>query len=244
MSKATITTPNYVRLDRTLASIGDRLVARLIDVIFIIVYETAFVGLFLPFYEGLHLRSDLVDFILRLLMVIPVLGYSLIAEYFFSGRTLGKAIMHTRVTMLDGSSPTLGALTMRWIFEPIDIWMGLLGLAVMAFSPARQRLGDLCAGTLVTKDSVKRQTLLSLDHYDYVRRDYVPVYPEAQALSLGQADVVDRVLYGNAMYTAQQVAQLARKVAQVLDVEPRETSDEAFLTAVLKDYRHFMMETV
>jgi uncharacterized RDD family membrane protein YckC len=75
--------------------------------------------------------------------------HSLIAEWIW-GRSLGKMFVGLRVLAVDGQAPSRGAIVMRNLLRVIE-GPGLLGVPLLAiyFTPLRQRIGDMLAGTLV-----------------------------------------------------------------------------------------------
>ena len=83
-----------------------------------------------------------------------------------------------------------------------------------------------------------------IDEFFYASPDYKPTFPEAQNLSLEQADIIQNVLYSNVMYDDEQVALLAKKVEKVLDVVNKQPSDVAFLTTVLHDYQYYALRII
>lgn len=243
MAAKDIITGQYVRIEQTPASVGDRLFARLIDGVAITVYaiSLSYVLACLPITSRF---SNAFVIVLVLFAYSPVYAYALLCEYFFDGRTVGKFVMGTRVVMADGSSPTLGALLLRWLAETVDIMMAGVGLLVIAVTRHHQRVGDLMAGTMVIKQPDLSVMRLSLGEFSYATASYHPRYPEAQNLSLGQAELLDRVLYGSAFYEDQRVRQLANKVCQVLRVRPQTANPTEFLVDVLHDYQYYATQLV
>jgi uncharacterized RDD family membrane protein YckC len=63
------------------------------------------------------------------------------------GRTAGKLLCGLRVVALDGERPGPGALVIRNLLRVIDVL--IVPLALVLYSPLRQRAGDAAAGTLV-----------------------------------------------------------------------------------------------
>lgn len=66
-----------------------------------------------------------------------------------AGRSLGKLATGLYVVGLDGKVAPLGARVIRNLLRVIDIATFGTSLALILFSPLRQRAGDLAAGTLV-----------------------------------------------------------------------------------------------
>lgn len=244
MSTNDITTGQFVRIEQTPAGIGSRILGRIIDVFALTAYYTAsFYILRLLSNAGL-MSDDWELWVILLAIYLPAVGYAFWCELLFDGQTLGKHVMRTRVVMADGSQPTIGALLMRWMLELVDIGTGCVGIIVMGCTRRTQRLGDLAAGTLVIARPDLSRMHLSLDEFAYARRDYQPSYPEAQNLSMGQAEIIDRLLYGRVQYDHQQTVRLADKVCAVLGVKPKEHNPVDFLVAVLHDYQYYAMQVV
>jgi uncharacterized RDD family membrane protein YckC len=72
--------------------------------------------------------------------------HTTITELLFA-RTVGKLVTGTRVAALDGSRPNALALLTRNLLRVVDVALFIPLLAV--FSPLRQRVGDMGAGTVV-----------------------------------------------------------------------------------------------
>lgn len=66
-------------------------------------------------------------------------------------RSLGKFVTGTRVASLDGTRPPVLAILLRNLLRAVDVALLLPLLAV--FSPLRQRVGDMAAGTIVVMNS-------------------------------------------------------------------------------------------
>jgi uncharacterized RDD family membrane protein YckC len=78
-------------------------------------------------------------------------GYFLAFEWLWQGQTPGKRILGIRVIRADGTAPSFAAAAVRNLVRAVDALPVLygLGFAVAAGNPARRRLGDLAADTLV-----------------------------------------------------------------------------------------------
>lgn len=71
-----------------------------------------------------------------------------------TGRTLGKAAVGLRVVAVaDGRRARPGAVLLRNVFRAVDVFPGLPLVVLILFSPLRQRLGDVVAGTVVITDA-------------------------------------------------------------------------------------------
>ena len=231
MKTSDIITSQFVSLTQTPAGVAERLVARIIDYIVIGVY---FFGLWTAFdkynwlLDPLGLGDSLFRVLYILLLLSPILCYSVICEFFLDGRTLGKMIMKTRVVMVDGSAPTLGAILLRWLFLLIDVYLMNIGIIAIICTRRNQRLGDLAAGTMVIRTPRTDQMHFTLSE-----------------LSLGQIDVVNHILDDQVVYSDEQVEQLANKIERMLDIKREPGMDATdLLRTVAHDYQHFALQVI
>jgi uncharacterized RDD family membrane protein YckC len=68
-----------------------------------------------------------------------------------SGATLGKWLVGLRVRSLDGKPIGWRASVTRNLLRIVDVGFCCVGAVFICNSPQRQRLGDRCAGTVVTR---------------------------------------------------------------------------------------------
>jgi uncharacterized RDD family membrane protein YckC len=76
--------------------------------------------------------------------------YTIGAELLF-GNTIGKWVFGLQIVTVEGARPPRVALLVRNLLRLVDLFFLWLPLATVLFSPLRQRLGDLAAGTLVVR---------------------------------------------------------------------------------------------
>jgi uncharacterized RDD family membrane protein YckC len=231
-------TGQYVQIEPTVASVGDRIFAQIIDWVVLL----AFVLLCIWIGNTIRIRTEW--YYIITIGFIP-LFYTLACEVLNQGQSIGKMAMKLQVTKLDGSSPTLGAYLMRWLLYLIDGPMtSFAGLVVMILTRHNQRLGDLAAGTIVVKRQNYKKIQISLDEYDYLMKNYQPRYPQAADLSLEQIEIITRTL-GNAREDfRQRTIVLAEKVRQKLNIEQKDTDDAAFLRRIVRDYQYYALEEI
>jgi uncharacterized RDD family membrane protein YckC len=79
----------------------------------------------------------------------------------FAGRSLGKLLTGLYVVGLDGKPAPVTARLMRNVLRVIDL--PIMPLALILFSPLRQRAGDLAAGTLVVRGKAETRTRPAAD---------------------------------------------------------------------------------
>ena len=244
--KADIITGQFVRIAQTPAPVADRVLARVIDNILLIIYLIV-VSVTISWIERTLFNLSTTDSITVILIVatyLPVLFYTFICEAFFNGQTVGKRVMKTRVVNVDGSQPGLGQLFLRWLLLIVDEGMGLIGIIFIMFNRNGQRLGDMAAGTFVVRLQGYRQLKVTLNDFQYASPDYRPVYPQAANLSIGQAEVIRKALQAGAEYNEEQIARLVPKVEKSLGIQHREPSGVSFLLTVLHDYQYYALELV
>ena len=67
------------------------------------------------------------------LLVLPIILYYPLLEYFFGGKTVGKGLLKIRVTNMEGKPASVGEITMRWLLRSIDIKIGLIIFIISSF---------------------------------------------------------------------------------------------------------------
>ena len=203
MAEKSIVTGQYVRIHQTPASVGERMLAQIIDWVIQLGYIVLWV------YISPHLSTLQAI----LLVVLPVMFYCPLCEIFTGGQTLGKRLVKLRVIMADGTLPSPTAYLLRWLLMIADgPLLGCIGVLVMILNRNNQRFGDMAAGTLVVKLRSYSKIQVSLDEYDYLTEGYRPSYPQASDLSLEQVDIICRTLDTG---TPERITQLSQKVQQL-----------------------------
>ena len=153
--RLTIDTPEGVSLELTLAGVGSRFTAALVDYLIQAVILVALL-LVLVYGVGLSPGSDgalaAAVFILGFFLVFW--GYNVAFEVLNSGRTPGKALNGLRVVLESGAPITFGPSAVRNVIRIIDILPSvyLVGMTSILVTRKNQRLGDLAAGTLVLQE--------------------------------------------------------------------------------------------
>ena len=151
----TIATPEGVELDLTLAGLGSRFAAALIDALLRILILGA---LALVLGGTAALTGDIgtgvaaAAFIVAYFLII--FGYDILFEVLASGRTPGKRWNGLRVVRVGGQPVGFLSSAIRNVLRVVDILPGFYAVGCIAIlvSQRNQRLGDLAAGTLVVRD--------------------------------------------------------------------------------------------
>lgn len=235
MAESTIITGQFVHITQSPASIGERLIAIAIDYTIIIIYLFSTITLI----QRMYLPGDFQAIIYIFIINLPTLFYFFLCETFNHGQSLGKRLMNIRVVKVDGSTPGISSYLLRWLLLPIDgLLTGGLGLLSILLTKNNQRIGDLAAGTMVIKEKNYRKIHVSLDEFDYLTKDYHPIYPQAADLTLEQINVITRTLETNHREQKQRIASLAKKIQEMLSVVSRNQTDKDFLQTILRDYQY------
>ena len=237
MAESSIITGQYVRIQPTVASVGDRIFAQLIDWGVLLAY--------IALLTWFVVETNISGWVVATLYLFPLLFYTLICEVLNQGQTLGKMVLNIRVVKMDGSMPTLGAYLMRWMLWLIDgPATSFVGLVAMILNRNNQRLGDMAAGTVVIKKQKYKKIQISLDEYDYLSKNYTPRYPQASDLSLEQIEIITRAIGTQRDGFDLRLNQLAKKVQQKFNIERKEANDLAFLQRVVRDYQYYALEEI
>ncbi len=243
MQTIDIQTTQNVTIEYPIASIGDRVVAALIDLLIMVGYLIIIVFLYIwlsSLTEGTALHYPVASFII---LFLPFFFYHLLCETFLNGQSFGKKIMKMRVVKIDGAQATFGSYFLRWILAPIDFFFyGSVGLVTMLINGKGQRLGDLAAHTTVIKLKTQTKledTILASTPVDYEVKFYevkqlndkdISIVKEVFDLNYKKPDVV---VYMSILNKTKQT--LEQKMGVQTDLPPLN-----FIDTVLKDYNHLM----
>jgi uncharacterized RDD family membrane protein YckC len=191
MQTIQVRTTQNVFIHYPIGSIGDRILAHLLDKLILIVFSIA-VGLLL-FYGEIE-----VYWVWILFLGLPWLLYSLVFEIFMDGQTPGKRVLNIKVIRLNGTPASIGDYVLRWIFALIDfgILSGAIAVILIAAGGKGQRLGDMVAGTSVIKQ-VEQKEITAQEVFVVADVDYQPVFAQAIQLNESDIDLIQRALEVN-----------------------------------------------
>ena len=156
--RISIATPEGVDVQLTLAGVGSRFIAAVIDQLIqwaIIIAGT--VGLALVGGEGAVDDSDsaavAIAFFVALVFVVQF-TYDVLFETLASGRTPGKRWTGLRVVRTTGAPVGFVTSAVRNLLRLVDALPGMyaVGIVAVLVSSRNQRLGDMAAGTLVVRE--------------------------------------------------------------------------------------------
>jgi uncharacterized RDD family membrane protein YckC len=237
MANLAINTAQNVNLDYKIVSVGERILAFLIDLLVFTVY--LYLVELATSVMGVAISDSWTIFGVQQFLLLPVMFYSLYMHILFNGRTVGKMLLKTRVVKIDGSPAHWSNYMILWMLRLVDIWifLGSIGLLTILFSERRQRVGDFAAGTVVI--STKNTTKISHTILEEVTEAYEPRF--ATITQLTDKDV--RLIKETYLIAVQSndyrtLKALRDKVESILNVTS-DFYDRQFIETVLKDYNYY-----
>lgn len=247
-------TPESVELDFTLAGIGNRALALIIDYLALLLLWMGFVTIWLILSEQIleivvTLTGDANGVDLWLGAITTLVTFALYEGYFvffesvWQGQTPGKRYSKIRVIRDDGRNAGLAQATLRALLRPVDD-LFLFGAFLIFFSPREKRLGDFVAGTIVIQEeqSAVAANFPVSDAAQNLAHQLLQIAHVSQLLPDDFA-VIREYLQRRGQMTREAKSevnlQLARQVKQVigLDKVPPNTTPDVFLEAVYLAYQ-------
>lgn len=232
-----ITTQNVV-LQYELASLRDRIMAFVLDVVVMVI---AF-SILANFLSAIFSATEVGSTAAVLLVTCLVCVYSLMFEFLNKGRSIGKMALKIQVITLTGGNAALSDYAARWAFRLVDIYFSLGGIALILIvsSTKAQRLGDIIGNTAVVKTVPKTQ--IDLEDLLVIHKSdgYTPTYHQAKKLHEQDALLIKATLerhrkfYNDAHHEALDL--LYDRIKAVLDIDHHGSDRKVFLHTILKDY--------
>ncbi|MCE9538703.1 MAG: RDD family protein [Bacteroidetes bacterium] len=233
MDNISIHTTQNVDIEYQLASIGDRILATLLDYLFFLAYF-----LLILLIAALTTWEIFNSIAIVSILVLPILFYDLICEVFFQGKSFGKMIMKIKVVMLDGTQANFGAYLLRWLLRIIDMRLfgGALALITILINGKGQRIGDMAAGTTVIK--MKQKVQLSDTIFNKLKPDYSLVFPEVSRLTDNDVAIIKEVMQVCVQSNNfEAIDKLVLKTKATMGVTSNLPHSQ-FLSAVIQDYNY------
>ncbi|WP_348824126.1 RDD family protein [Flavobacterium aestuarii] len=243
MSELSINTTQNVVINFKAASVGERMLASLLDFVvkaaYIIVVAYVFFNLL-----GISRIMDRMDFwsgfAILILFFFPVMIYSVTLESIFEGQTIGKKIVKIKVVKIDGYQASFGDYLIRWLFRIIENNMlgGLIGLVSICISNKTQRMGDMAAGTAII--TLKNNISIDSTILEEIGETYVPVYPLVIKLSDNDMRIIkETFLTAEKNNDMETVLKLSQKIQSVTGIKMQTNSQIEFIRTILKDYNFY-----
>lgn len=241
MQRIEIKTTQNVTIEYELASLRDRIIAFLLDLIVVGLVFALLLQLFSmapPWIQGVSSSA----IIIRLAPILLFLCYQFFSALLANGQSLGKKVLNIRVVRLDGHQPSASDHLTRTIFHLVDIIFssGVLAALFISTSVKRQRLGDMAAHTIVVRTSNRLKFQLS----DILKlespEEYTPTYPQVTQLTdedmLIIKNTISRYLTYRNRAHQEVIQQLSEKLAGLLGISPQPVNKIEFLQTLLHDY--------
>jgi uncharacterized membrane protein SpoIIM required for sporulation/uncharacterized RDD family membrane protein YckC len=214
-----VETPEQVVLSYTLAGVGARAAAAIVDFFAI---GAIIAGVFFLIYtlakaapQTDHTPDETGGWVVAIvyLFVFAVQwGYYVLFEALWDGQTPGKKLLHIRVVQDGGYSVSFGASAIRNIARIIDMQPGLIygvGVVSASLTKSGKRLGDMMAGTFVVQERIDRSPVVApVD----VGATAGPV-PAMAALSTTEYDLLERFLARSTSLAPVRLASLADQLS-------------------------------
>ncbi|WP_159947569.1 RDD family protein [Polaribacter septentrionalilitoris] len=269
MKRLQIKTAQNVNINFTLANVGQRLLAFLIDnVLKFAYYYFALYFLNFKLFEGIEHTDGWTLRALDILIFLPITFYSLYTEILMDGQTVGKRLLHLKVVNEDGFKPSITDYVIRWFLRIVDfnlfillyvyiaslgmdnqvmlfvvlfLFGKMIGFFLILFTNKNQRFGDIIANTIViyTKDDVKFSETI-LEELDTT---YQPTYPNVIRLSDNDARIIKDTFYSAKKFNDfKTLIKLRSKILEVTEIKSIHKSDIEFIDTVLKDYNYYTQD--
>lgn len=235
MENIAVETSQNVFIEHNIASIGERLLATLIDYTILFFYYLIIASVSQSmFWLGQDVSWEI-------FLYLPFLLYFLLFEWLNNGRTPGKAALNIQVLRLDGATATTGSYFIRWVFRIVDVTLsfGALAIIVHTFNGRGQRLGDIVAGTTVVKH--RRQVGLDYTFLKQLPDNYKVVFMEVANLSEEDIKTISDVLNHYWKTRNKKAIDLMVSLANAMAQKMRVKLDRPpldFLETIIKDYNY------
>jgi len=227
-----VRTTQNVFIHYPVASVGDRILAYLLDGLIKVLFIVAIVALFI----NIELETY---WIWIAAITTPLLLYSVLFEIFMNGQTPGKIALNIKVIRLDGAPPTVGDYLLRWIFGLVDfgILSGAIAVILIAAGGKGQRLGDIVAGTSVIKQ-IEQKEITASEIFVVPDTAYQPVFQEATQLSGRDIEIIQQALEVNVSQgNSVPVLAITEKVKTQLGIQT-DLPPAEFLYTIVRDFNH------
>jgi uncharacterized RDD family membrane protein YckC len=234
MQTIRVRTTQNVFIDYALASIGDRILAYLIDRVILILYSVALLAVLAQ--AGINNVWIWIVF-----LGLPWLGYSLAFEVLMNGQTPGKRVMNIQVVKLDGTPATIGSYLLRWIFALVDFYImsGVVAVVCIAMGEKGQRVGDVVANTTVVKVG-SQQEIASSDIFITPEVTHTPTFTQVAELNDRDIELIHRALDAMRHHDNDEpVLLITEKIKSRLGIQSNLSAVE-FLNTIVKDYGMLM----
>lgn len=245
-----VQTTQNVTIDYETAGLGKRILAYLLDWIFIILWFIGWMWIFsllVNFGIDSLFAGESISILIFVIFFFPLLFYDLLFETLNDGQSPGKMVMKIRVVNVDGTAPSVGSYLIRWLFRLVDFTLTnrVLGVIMVAVTKKSQRLGDMLAGTTVIDLNLNaRNKQLSITDLDF-QENYKITFPDVLD-RLSDKDIqtimsiIDDVKLESGNYFNER---LANKIKTITGYS-YEGTDIQFLRKLVSDYNYLAVQDI
>ena len=227
-----VRTTQNVFIHYPVASVGDRILAYLIDYLILILFVLGMAAIYINL-------GMIIIWVWVVTVGVPFVLYHLMFEIFMNGQSPGKRLMQIKVLRLNGTPATVGDYLLRWIFAFVDIQFlsGVIAIMVITIGEKGQRLGDLVAGTTVVK-LIEEAQVTAAEVFVAQPVAHVPTFPQVIQLSEQDIELVQRALEVNVESgNSQPVMAVTEKIKSLLGIQT-DLPPVKFLYTIIKDFQH------
>ena len=241
-----INTAQNVNINYSLASVGSRIGARLLDGLFVGLFAIIIIAILVAIGTNGNIFDEdagvilIVIVILSLFLIISL--YQLLFPYFWEGQTPGKRIVGIRIVREDGAEATFGTYFVRWLLGIVDrFFYNMVGLIVMLSSEKRQRVADIVAKTVVISTQV--QYFNQRPDFERIMHEYQPVFSQVLQLSDKDVRIISQAYdRARAIDDIETIKKLRYKIEQAISQTNPSMNDRAYIETVLRDYHYFAQQ--
>lgn len=254
-NRINLQTPESVELEYTLAGIGSRAYALVIDYLVLgtILFISVVIAIFLTYQiaesdnlSNITNSGKLLQWLwaIEALIIFTIyVGYFIFFETIWQGQTIGKKKADIRVIADDGKPTGLAKSSLRALARPIDDFF-FLGVFFIALGKKEKRLGDLIAGTIVIQEALNHKNS-TVTFTEEVRELALQIRIETDVTRLSPENfaILRNYLQTRNQMITQARHKLARKLAEqlknIIELEelPQNTTADSFLEAVYLAYQ-------
>jgi uncharacterized RDD family membrane protein YckC len=251
-NRITFQTPESVELEFTLAGIGNRAFALLID------YAVLTLTLLLFLLAWTFLSTQLSNFLedvfnngklgLWFVAIFFLIAFAIYISYFvffetlWFGQTPGKRIAKIRVVRDDGRLIGLQQATLRALLRPFDETL-FIGAFLIMLGSREKRLGDLAAGTIVIQAQAPTSATLTISEQAKTLHEQLLKTADLSKLLPDDFVIIREYLQRrNAMSLKARASlslKLAEQVVAIINLEklPQSVTPDVFLEAIYLVYQ-------
>ncbi len=244
-----VQTPESVELEFTLAGIGNRALALLVDyvvwgcILFVFLVVWGVLASQLPNYiqsKNLELWLTAISIVLGFAIYV---GYFVVFETLWHGQTPGKRYAKIRVIREDGQPAGVSQALLRSLLRPIDDFLSI-GMLFIILGKREKRLGDWVAGTIVVQNDrpVVSATFQTSQQSTLLATELLATANISQLLPDDFAVIREYLQRRSLMETKARSdlsLQLARQTRQIIGLQdlPFQMTPDLFLEAIYLAYQ-------